>query len=169
MLKQVIMNQNFSAQEYLIKIAKLLTDKINLVEDVIEYSNQEAKGLSNKDIEFLDKLGESKNSKIKKINRIDSAFLNFFEKVKMLENVKSFEELSIKRYPILFDIRIETEKIQKALKKLSEKEKKNQSLAKSMQLELQNNIRNINQTKMTNNAYKPKSPKSPSYYIDTKK
>jgi hypothetical protein len=36
------MNQNFSAQEYLIKIAKLLTDKINLVEDVIEYSNQEA-------------------------------------------------------------------------------------------------------------------------------
>jgi aspartyl/asparaginyl-tRNA synthetase len=111
MLKQVIMNQNFSAQEYLIKIAKLLTDKINLVEDVIEYSNQEAKGLSNKDIEFLDKLGESKNSKIKKINRIDSAFLNFFEKVKMLENVKSFEELSIKRYPILFDIRIETEKI----------------------------------------------------------
>ncbi|QQY80083.1 FlgN protein [Keratinibaculum paraultunense] len=110
------------------KIDELVTisrEKYKLLEDMCKYTIAQKEYIEKEDMDSLNELLDKKDTLIKKIDQLDISFLIIFSQVKKEEAVENIEQLDIKKYPNLKELKDVVVEISSILMTLSLLDKEN--------------------------------------------
>lgn len=152
----------------------LLTQKYNLLENMLDITKLQSQAIVEDDVDELDKLIRGKQTIINNIDRLDEKFNEVFYELKNKSgvdgNCDSSDILGYLDKAESEKLKTNTGKILSIINEIIELEKENNKKLHNSMDHYRNQMKNINVGKKALSVYnKPYSASSPAYFIDKKK
>ncbi len=158
-----------SVDQLISSMISILSEKKVMLEIILDLTSKQTSVISINDLDALGVLIKNKQSIINSIDKIDAVFSKNFEKLKILLDVGSLEEISPGRLPGLDEFRAAVKEIIDLVNRISDVETYNNEKTKEILKDITKKLGTISKGKKAHNAYQKKITKSPSYFIDKKK
>lgn len=146
--------------------------KLSLVKEILEITKKQSECINNSDMKRLQSYTDIKQKKIDEINKIDSIFVEKYEKLKKINKIDSIETINVKEYPHLKQLKETINKILLILKEVQAIETNNNEKIKNEFNSLKLKLKNVRQGKKIvkgyDNVYKIRNTNS-SIFINIRK
>lgn len=157
-------------EEYVIRITNCISSKKEHLEEILRITKLQKKAIDEGNFEKLASFYEIKKQRIDSINLIDSEFEIYFNKLKSILGISSFEEATSYKISGLAELKTLVEEVYSIMSVIYKLEAQNNEIVQSKTEEVKENVSIINATKNVTKAYAVnKLQKSNLNYFDVKK
>lgn len=158
-----------TTEKYFERMHEVSASKLGLLKEMLDLTKKQSEVITEETTDQLLKIIEDKQRLIESIDKLDEEFNIYLERLKFELKVKNLDELKGSTIPGLIEFKQCIGLIMKVMNEIDELDKKNNIKAKELLNNLGQEIKKLNQGKMVNQLYTPKSYQASSYYIDKKK
>lgn len=149
------------------KIILLSMEKKSSLDKMLNLTENQQKAIEEEDLDLIGTILEDKEKLIIKIDKIDIQFIELYNSIKEKEGISSFDEIDVKKYDNIKNLKNIVSEINNILRKISNIDKEN---TKKMKLSITNIKLDIKNVKKGKEAYKGYNHESvESILIDEKK
>lgn len=147
-------------------LLELLAGKYKLLQEILNFSRQQTAHIKQEEIDKLERLLESKQVRMKKIDSLDRKFIKAFERIKEEYGITDIADLDADRGH-LSQLKELTSKVSEILNKIYHLDEENQSLINGQHKNLKLRLKRIHQGKRTRRSYDTQS-QTGGVYLDKK-
>ncbi|NMA65585.1 MAG: flagellar protein FlgN [Clostridiaceae bacterium] len=156
-------------EEYIKRMTELSQKKYVLLKEMLVLTKSQTSAIANENMNDLERLIQSKQERIERIDKLDDEFKTCYLKLKELLKVNKLDEIKEMKIAGVKELQDTVGQIAEIIKEISEIENKNKDEIKKIMALTAVEIKKINQGKTANSAYKPSQSMAPSYFIDKKR
>lgn len=152
------------------KISKLISitkEKDQLLNDMCNITKKQMKAIEKEDMENLNKIMDEKDSLMKKIDKLDLSFITVFSEIKKKHSIENLDELSLKDYPNLKELKDMVKEVSSTLLTLSLMDDNNTQAMKERLEQAKRDLRKVKEGKKAYKGYN--ASMTGSMLIDEKK
>lgn len=157
-----------NAEKDIIDLIGLLNEKANLLNNILELTNQQTDVIKLEKMDKLDNRIKAKQLNIDNINKIDKKFIRKFNEIKHQYHVEKLQDLDV-NHELLLELKGVTEEVHAIISQIFEKEKLNKELISKNFQEIKDRLKNIKKGKKVTQNYYKKTTQTGGYFIDQKK
>jgi hypothetical protein len=158
-----------SADTYFERLNEILEKKKVLLQDMFSLTEAQTPAITSDSLDVLQRLIEEKQQKIDAIDKLDEEFGVYFERLKTTLKVKKLEDIDASVFPAAGRLKEVTAEILGLVGRISGIEKHNSENSKKLLDTIGSKIKQLNQGKKINNAYRATPQSTASYFLDKKK
>ncbi|NMB26527.1 MAG: flagellar protein FlgN [Tissierellia bacterium] len=140
-------------KERIDELISISEEKNRLLFEMQEITKRQREEIKEEDMEKLNEILDKKNNIIKKIDRLDTSFLSIFSQIKRDEKVQDIDELDIKRYSNLRELKKIVKEVSSTLIAISLIDEENNNFMKEKLEETKMEIRKIKDGKKAYKGY----------------
>ncbi len=158
-------------KEIIIELLRVASEKEAMLEKLLQLTIAQKNLIQSEDIDKLNKAVEEKQQYIQKINNLDVSFISFYQKLKHKLNIYDLEEVDLKQYPSLKDLKFSVQSIISLLRKIDEIDKMNRKNLEADFEVLKGEMKKITLKKQSSkivSSYKQKYVGAEGAFIDNK-
>ena len=160
---------DYSPERYVERLLELSNKKYLLLKEMLLLTQNQSETINEDGVDALVRLIDEKQQYINGIDKLDEEFNFYFKRLKQVLKVESLDELRMSGIKGTKELQQVVGKILEIINDISTLDTRNNSEAKKLLGNFENEIKKINQGKKVNTAYTYGFKHSPSYYIDKKK
>lgn len=152
------------------KISELISitkEKDQLLNDMCNITKKQMKAIEKEDMENLNKIMDEKDSLMKKIDKLDLSFITVFSEIKKKHSIENLDELSLKDYPNLKELKDMVKEVSSTLLTLSLMDDNNTQAMKERLEQAKRDLRKVKEGKKAYKGYN--ASMTGSMLIDEKK
>lgn len=138
-------------KEQIDELISISEEKNRLLFEMQEITKRQKEKIKEEDMEKLNEILDEKDNIIKEINKLDISFLSIFSRIKKDENIQDIDQLDIKKYPNLKELKKIVKEVSSTLIAISLIDEENN---KSMKKKLEETKMEIRKIKDGKKAYK---------------
>jgi len=144
-----------------------LEDKLDLLNELIKFTKQQRKLIEEENIDKLERILESKQVRMDRINKIDNEFIKNYESIKENYDIADIGELTVDRL-YLKELKEKTKDVSDRLEEIYKLDKINDELINKSYNKLKGRVKTIKQGKNVRSGYERQISRSGGIYIDKK-
>lgn len=166
------MNEGDFMQEIdknILNLHRLMDKKIELFGNIKEVTLLQEEDIEKNEAKNIEALVQKKQAVINRIDEIDAAFSQQFEGLKKYLKVERLEEIDVKKFPELGELKAKVQKVLSLAQEIMAVEQENKEKINNVFGNLKNQLKSINVGKKSIKAYGPQVLNNDGIYFDRKK
>jgi len=169
MVLEHLKKEGVKMNKYITAMIENAKVKKTYLEQLLSLTKEQSIAIKNKDMIKLDNLYQKKGDFIKIVDRLDDAFLEQFESLKLSENIKSLDMLDSKKYNEIKDLKIVIESMNSIIESIFLLEQENKALLEKHINEIKYRIKQNKNGQRAKTAYGQQQTAQGHIFVNQKK